>query len=264
MWSAPMRRVLELAGRSATGKGVLTRLSAPRAVYASFDEAWKAARGARHAGHEHPDAVVTHLELARTLRPSDYPALFWLSQIPKEELNVFDFGGSAGNLYYAYVERLRRRFRDCQWTVFDLPQVCAEGAKIAKERGARRLCFTQTFRAALAADLVLVSGALHYWESTIAEFLRQFERLPERILINRTPVHESAPSFITVQQTRSYAVPCIVRNRRELAEGFERAGYRLVDEWEANELSLRLPLFPELSVPRYSGFYFVRDSEPAI
>lgn len=261
--SAPTRRFLGAVGNSASGRRLLRGLSAPRAVYESFDEAWKAAGRGRHAGHDHPDAVTLHLELSRKLRPSDYPALFWLKQIPGEQLNVFDFGGNAGNLYYSYIEHLRQRFRECQWTVFDLPKVCAEGERIAKERGARKLCFTQSFRAASSANVVLVSGALHYWEGSIKDFLRQFEAAPQRVLVNRTPIHPRESSFITVQQTERYAVPCIVRNRAEMIKEFASGGYRLVDEWPATELSLRLPLFPDLNVEPYSGFYFERAGAEA-
>jgi putative methyltransferase (TIGR04325 family) len=260
----PGRRLLGALGKSERGKWLLRQVGGPRAVYDSFDAAWKAAGRDRHPGHDHPDAISTHLELARTLRPSDYAALFWLLQCPREELHVFDFGGNAGNLYYSYIGHMRQRFRDCHWTVFDLPSVCQEGARIALRRKAKNLCFTQSFGAAASADVLLISGALHYWEGSIPEFLRQFERLPERVLVNRTPVHARARSFITVQQTESYAVPCIVRNRREMVEGFLARGYKLLDEWRAMELSLTLPLFPELNVPHYSGFYFEREPSEAV
>ena len=38
----------------------------------------------------------------------------------------------------------------------------------------------------------------------------------------------------------------------------ESAGYELVDRWPALELALRMPLFPDRTVPHYSGFYFRR------
>lgn len=257
--SRPARAVLGGFAKMESGRRLLARVGGPRAVFASFEEAWRAAGRGRHAGHDHPEAIATHLELSRRLRPSDYAALFWLLQSSREELCVFDFGGNAGNLFYSYIAHLRRKFRDCHWTVLDLPSVCAEGSRIAKERKAHNLRFTQSFAPASDAEVLLISGALHYWEGTIPEFLHQFEKLPEKVLINRTPVHPSADTFITVQQTHHYAVPCVVRNRRELVQEFQTNGFRLIDEWSVGELGLKLPLFPELSVPQYSGFYFERE-----
>jgi len=40
-------------------------------------------------------------------------------------------------------------------------------------------------------------------------------------------------------------------------------GYTMVDRWPAHELALRMPLFPDRTVPNYSGFYFHRDGAKA-
>ena len=44
----------------------------------------------------------------------------------------------------------------------------------------------------------------------------------------------------------------------ELRTAFAAEGYQMIDRWRAMELSLKLPLFPKLSVPFYSGLYFSR------
>jgi len=109
--------------------------------------------------------------------------------------------------------------------------------------------------------VLLVSGSLHYWERPIREFLDQFQQFrwaPPRIVVNRTPTQNEGPSFVTVQNACTYAVPCIVRNETEMANEFASRGYRLADQWKAAELALRLPLFPSKTVRMYSGFYFVR------
>jgi putative methyltransferase (TIGR04325 family) len=256
----PVKQALSRLGGTEFGRGLLQRLSEPRGVYGSFEEAWSKAAERSHAGHDHPTAVGTHLELARRLRPSDYPALYWISQIPDRELRLFDFGGNAGNLFYSYVPYLECRFRALHWTVYDLPAVRAAGERIALERGATGLSFAESPSNAGTRDLLLVSGALHYWERPLEAFLSQFEPLPPRVLLNRTPVRRHGETFITVQKTAEYAVPCIVRNERELLEAFTAAGYQLVDRWDAPELSLRLPLLPQFNVPEYSGYYFEAEA----
>lgn len=254
--SEPCRAILTALGESRTGRRLLNRLSAPFGVYDTFDEGWLAARRAKPTGHEHPDDVKIHLALSKSLRPSDYAVLYWLSRLAAEELSVFDFGGNVGNLYYSYLPYLRYRSQTIEWTVFDLAPIIEEGRILSAQREAPELKFTSSPRDAPEKSIVLVSGAFHYWEKSIPEFLEQFTKPPTHIILNRSPVHEKYRSFVTVQRTESYAVPCIVRNAQAMIQDFAAAGYTMVDRWSALELRLRLPLFPDRSVQRYSGFYF--------
>jgi putative methyltransferase (TIGR04325 family) len=257
-YSRPLQDALNALGKWPAGKALLNEISHPRGVYGSFPEAWAAAGRGRHAGHDHIDSVKTHFALSERLRSSDYAALYWISQINRQEICVFDFGGNIGNLFYSYRPYLSRRFARVVWKVMDLPMVCEEGRKLARERNEKNLTFTETVKDAKGCDLLLVSGSFHYWERPIGEFLSQFETAPPRIIVNRTPTQNEGPSYITVQNAGTYAVPCIVRNESEMATEFAKRGYRLADQWKAAELALRLPLFPSKTVRMYSGFYFAR------
>jgi putative methyltransferase (TIGR04325 family) len=117
------------------------------------------------------------------------------------------------------------------------------------------LKFTSSLADSKDLQVLLVSGAFHYWEKGVGEFLRQFADRPEHILINRSPLHETLGPFVTVQRTQACAFPCIVHNARELIAAFATEGYVLVDRWQTLELSLKLPLFPDETVPFYSGLY---------
>lgn len=203
--------------------------------------------------------MKTHLELSKTLRASDYAVLFWLCRINSKSFRIFDFGGNIGNLYYSYSKYLSAEPGAIDWTVFDFPGVTAEGRKIASERGATGLKFTDSPAGLSRSHVLLVSGSFHYWEKSERDFLLQFPVFPDHILLNRTPVHETLPSFITVQRTRTYAVPCIVRNAAEMLANFASLGYIAVDRWPALELALKLPFYPDRSLPSYSGFYFRRN-----
>lgn len=257
-YSSPFVSALNAVGRWPPGRALLNQISHPRGVYADFRDAWTAAGRGRHAGHDHTDSIKTHLVLADRLRSSDYTALYWISQVEQSEIRVFDFGGNIGNLFYSYLPYLSGRFGQITWKAMDLPMVCEEGRRIAKERNAMNLTFTESARDAEGCDVLLVSGSFHYWERPIPEFLDQFQWPPPRIVVNRTPTQNDGPSFVTVQNAGAYAVPCIVRNETEMAREFARCGYRLADQWKAAELALRLPLFPSKTVRMYSGFYFVR------
>lgn len=257
--SNPCRNMLTGIAKSDLGKRVLNRVGAPRGIFANFDQAWAAARQFEPAAHNHPEAIKTHLVLSTRLRASDYAVLFWLSELRLAQLRVFDFGGNVGNLYYSYGSYLEKDERRLTWTVFDLPTVMDEGRKLAKERGVRELRFASSVEEGSGSDVLLASGALHYWEKDLRSFLQQFAAVPKHIFVNRTPVHAQRDAFITVQTTDSYAVPCLVRNESAMIAEFAAEGYKLADRWPVLELALRMPLFPDYALPNYSGFYFRRS-----
>ena len=249
------RRMLSSIGHSARGEKILRQLGRHHGVFDSFKDAWAAAAEDRHAGHDHPDSVRYSIELASSLRPSDYAALYWLLRLSPSS-SILDYGGSVGNLFYNYCPFLSDH-ASLTWIVNDLPSVIAEGRRLAVERGvAHQLSFTETLQDAPETEILLASGAIHYWEHEIEEFFAQLRGRPEHVIVNRTPLHESARAFITIQRNENYAVPCIVRNAGEFIASFERLGYVLVNRWRALELAINMPLFPEKAVPWYSGFYF--------
>lgn len=256
--AAPFRNVLTQIGKNEAGRKSLNWLANNRGVFSTFEEGWEAARQVLPAGHEHPAEIAVHLEMSKTLRPSDYNVLYWLLRIGDRGLEIFDYGGNIGNLYYSYLPYLNG-VEKLDWTVFDIPSVIAEGEKLARERNAAGLKFTSSPAENKNLQVLLVSGAFHYWEKSVAEFLRQFADRPEHIFINRTPLHETLGPFVTVQRTQACAFPCMVHNAKELIAAFAAEGYVLMDRWQTWELSLKLPLFPNETVPFYSGLYLKYD-----
>jgi putative methyltransferase (TIGR04325 family) len=254
----PCRRLLQLAGKSRVGHRLLNAMSGHRRLFRSFDEAWECAKRSTYAGHDHPDYILEHLFLAKSLRPSDYAALYWLLRINAENPRVFDFAGNIGNLFYSYYPYLKRAGEPLDWTVFDLPRTLEKGREIAASRSAPGLSFADSLRGFSEEQTLLVSGAFHYWETSVREFIGQFPQRPRHVILNRTPVHDTQPPFITIQHRGSYAVPCLVRNKKELASAFAAEGYVMIDQWPALELSLKMPFLPNYTVPNYSGFYFRR------
>jgi putative methyltransferase (TIGR04325 family) len=255
----PCRRMLTSLHKNKLGARLLNRISYPRSVFKSFDEAWQAAKRVSYAGHDHPDYLQFQAGLAGMLRPSDYAVLYWLTRTGMSPLRVLDYAGSVGNVYYSYAGHLRQFAGRLEWVVFDLPPVVEEGRRIAAERGEQELQFASSL-AEVEGDFVLhISSAFHYWEKTVAEFAAHLPCQPMHIIVNRVPVNKNEDTFVTVQYKKTYAVPCMVRNRDEFVSDFEAEGYTLVDSWTAPELRLRMPLFPTHDVPAYSGFYFCRQ-----
>ena len=248
-------RLLAQTEKRPFGRRILQYVGRRHGMYGTFAEAWKAAAMGRYAGHDHASNLANHLNLAKNLRPSDYAALYWLSRI-EDDLNIFDFGGNVGNLYYSYFPYLSVDEHRVDWTVYDLPKTIEEGRKIAGVRSPKGLRFTGEMRSTHDYNVLLISGALHYWEDSIEVLFERLSHRPAHVVLNRTPMHATEPSFITIQRFDDFAMPCIVRNANELVDSFKKLGYSLINRWEASELSIRMPLFPEKSVAHYSGFYF--------
>jgi putative methyltransferase (TIGR04325 family) len=227
-----------------------------RRTFRSFDEArWVASKYAVPS-HEHPENISTHAYRTEKIRPSDYPLLFHLQPLMDEVNSVLDIGGSVGNLFYCYSKYLRYA-PAMTWTVLEVPATVAAGSHIAKERGEQRLRFIERIEDCEEVGIVIISGALHYFEQLPHELTHGLRRQPRHVFINRTPVI-NGPTTITIQDHENYIAisPARILSRCVLLGAMEKAGYELVDDWKAPELRLRIPLHPEASVSAYSGFYF--------
>jgi putative methyltransferase (TIGR04325 family) len=188
-------------------------------------------------------------------RPSDYPVLFHLSRLPLEGLRVFDLGGTLGNLFYLY-DRYLTFPASLRWTVHDLPRNMGRGREYARQRDETRIHFAEKAGDACGHDLLLVSGALHYFEFDLPDFLAGLAVRPRGVLVNRTPLVK-APTAATVQFAyRGVMVACRLLNRSDLVTRMTALGYELVDTWRAPEFSIKLPYDPDYWVKEYTGLYF--------
>jgi putative methyltransferase (TIGR04325 family) len=208
----------------------------------------------RFSMQEHPDAVENHLHLSERARPSDYAVLFYLQQILPECRSVLDIGGNAGNLFYCYSQYLNYP-ENFTWTVYDLPKIAEMGRAIAAQRGELRLHFLGSLAECGPMNIVLISGALHYFTEMPPAFLKQLPAMPQHVFINRTPISRGR-SVVSIQDAVSYLAPARTINRDELIGSMQQAGYQLADEWSAPELGLDMPLNPRETVRAYSGMYF--------
>jgi putative methyltransferase (TIGR04325 family) len=261
--------LLNFLGGHSAGRNFITRLRSNRIalslldaslgfrrVFPSFPAAQACASQYIQAGHEHPDEIRYHTSVSDVIRESDYPLLFHLAPLAPALRHVFDLGGNVGNLFYAYQTNLHFPDR-LVWTVFDLPMKKPLGEKLAAERGETRLRFANTVAEASGSDVFVASGSLHYFEQPLHEILRSLEHLPNYVFVNRTPCSTGA-DLITVQDNRSYLVPCKLHNRANLIAGMQVLGYELHSEWQVHERRLLVPTHPDLSARTYSGFYFRR------
>lgn len=225
-------------------------------AFETLEEAEAAVAPYAFDGHENPANASTHLDLSRAARPSDYAVLYHLQRHLSGIRRIFDLGGNVGNLFYCY-SRYLTFSEDLQWQVLDLPANMERGRSVALSRGAHQLSFVNDWTNADGADLLLVSGALHYLRQSLASMISTLDRPPTYVLINRTPITDG-PAFATVQDGGDYRVACMIHNRATLIREFESAGYDLKDCWQAAERSLTIPGDPDHSLPSYSGLFFLR------
>ena len=253
---APGRRLILRLRSQRWSQSLLESALAYRNTFPSFAEAQSSASKYIAAGHEHPDEIRYHTSIADSIRESDYPVLFHLAPLAAGLRRVFDLGGHVGNLFYAYQHKICFS-SDITWTVYDLPHKRPFAEKLAKERNETRIRFADTLAEADGSDVFIASGSLHYFEQPLDEILRGLEHPPPHVFVNRTPF-SAGKSLITVQDNRSYLVPCTLHSRSELISGMVNLGYELVSEWPVHERKLCVPLYPDLTAHAYEGFYFRR------
>jgi putative methyltransferase (TIGR04325 family) len=225
-----------------------------RRAFPSFAAAQACASRFISSGHEHPDELRYHASIVGTVRESDFALLFHLAPLAPTLRNVFDLGGNVGNLFYTYQTQLSFP-STLRWTVYDLPMKKPLGERFAVARGETRIRFADSLGEASGSDVFIASGSLHYFQEPLPEILRSLQQLPKHVFVNRTPFSLGA-AFITIQDNRSYLVPCKFHSRATLVTGMQGLGYQLQSEWPVHERRLLVPTHPDLCPRTYSGFYF--------
>jgi putative methyltransferase (TIGR04325 family) len=248
--TGPMRNALQCFAGTSPGYRLLNRLSGSSGIFHTFAEARLVAAGLGMGGHDEPTQsnVYSHV-----FRQSDYPIVYWLSRLAPRRL--FDFGGALGNLYYLYRDYID--VSGFEWLVYDLPEVIERGRERAAREHVTNVRFTADLSEGCDCDVLLTSGALHYWEQSLSTLFANLNERPRHVLINRSPMTDNE-QYIVIQKLPQVALPCVVRNRARLIRDFEHLGYTFVDEWVEPTRGLTVPLFPRYDVKEYFGFYFRR------
>jgi putative methyltransferase (TIGR04325 family) len=233
---------------------ILNALLGYHRVFDDLPQAVAAAEPYSGGGHLSPEVGTLHLSLSESPRPSDYAALYHMQTAISGWSKIFDLGGNVGNLFYCY-KRYLELPPHLLWQVYDLPKWTEEGRRLAGERGEKQLQFTQNWEDASGADLLLVSGSLHFFDPPVYHMVAGLPEKPASILINRSPLIDGSTKA-TVQDGNNHRTARVLHNRRELIAAFETIGYELIDSWEAAELAFKIVGKPEFSAPSYSGLYF--------
>lgn len=222
--------------------------------HASHRAAAGAAPSQLPIGYDNPDAGRMYVERLSRVYPADYPMLFWLNRLLPDTSRVFDLGGHVGIAWYAYQQFLRYP-TGLRWTVYDMPAVIAEGARLASERGARTLDFTPRIDDGDGADVLIAAGSLQYMEEQLNDVLMRWSSRPRHLLINKTPTHESE-EYYTLQNIGASYCPYRIAHVDRLPAALGAMGYEQVDRWECAELHCTVPFAPGANPITYRGWYF--------
>jgi putative methyltransferase (TIGR04325 family) len=228
-----------------------------RGVYDSFAAAVADLPGGSAIGYDQPGTADFYRQFMKSPREWDYPVLYWLHRLGPDLQSVFDHGGHVGILYYALRPYLSvgAGFR---WRVQDVPSIVAAGRKLAVERSAEQLEFTEAFNDANGCEVLLSSGSLQYMEQSPVELLASLSNCPKHLIINMLPQHESE-EFVTVNSLGVSLCPYKVRHRGRFLRSMEQAGWRLCDEWQNMGKACPIPFHDRFNGVEYYGEYFRRD-----
>jgi len=227
-----------------------------RGLFTDFAEARRSAPRTKPLGMDSPEYTDHHADRADYVHAYDYPFLFWLGNLLSCARRIFDFGGNVGVHYYAYSKYLEFS-EDLEWQVCELPNLVADGTRMATERGARNLTFTSRFEVADGSDILIAAGSIQYVEESLANQLARLVDKPEHLLLNKLPLYDGEP-FVTLQNGGPVFVPQHVFNRTQFIASLAELGYAEVDEWEVPGFSCAIPFDPDHLVRTYSGLYLRR------
>ncbi len=201
---------------------------------------------------DHEERLQNHL----TLRPHDYPILYWLTRLLPTigHGGLVDFGGSIGVSYYAYRDRLPLP-PGMRWIVCDLPEVVAQGQAFADAHGVQELRFTDRIEIIDDAGILFTAGCLQFVEESLAEILGALDKPPHHVLINRLALTDRA-SYVTLHNTGFSISPCRVDNATAFVASLAVLGYLCEDCWRCLENPVDVPFHPECALRHSLGFYF--------
>lgn len=240
--------------------GFRYRFSDSRGVYASFDEALKAAPAGALHGYDHAALAATYRQQdLDQLAEYEYPLLHHLEKILAAQtmpVTVLDFGGNTG----IHFLRLRQRldFTRVHWIVMDLPAITQVGRELCSHYPNIRFINNLQELDGSVVDVLVAYGSLQYVEDFGQFFLPQLQPPPQHIIAGQLLLHAGA-TFVTLQNGGSGTYyPQYVFNRDAWLQSMTLAGYAVVDSWRDYSNACSIPFHPERSVACSWGFYFRR------
>jgi len=226
-----------------------------RGVFSSFAEANRSAPRNKPLGFNCAEYGREFRDRLNRVYSFDYPMLFWLNCLLRNDITIFDFGGHAGTHFYAYSKYLAYP-SGLKWIVCDLPEITRAGEDLAREQQKKGISFTNRFEDCNGADILIAAGSLQYIESpSFSEQLATLSDKPRHLLLNKLPLY-NGETFVTLQNGGPSYHPQYVFNRGQFIQSIRLVGYELVDQWSVETHPGKIPFHPEKSFYCHSGLCF--------
>jgi len=225
-----------------------------RGIFETFEQAIAAAPKNSKIGYNYPELAKEYqTSFGKEIASYDYPMLFWLKELLKEDCTLFDFGGNVGIHFYSY-ERYLSYPHNLKWVVCDLPAIVKAGEELVKQENRTELSFTTMIEQAEKADIFMASGSVQYLGSLSASLAKLTDK-PKHLLINRLPLCQGK-TFVTLQNGGLVLYPLYVFNRQEFIDSICGIGYRIIDTWKDRSEPCAVPFHPEFNSLTFNGLYF--------
>jgi putative methyltransferase (TIGR04325 family) len=222
-------------------------------VYPTFEAARTAAPRSKPADYD--DSAYGYVTNHNFVNPSDYPILYWLSQVIPPCTSLADFGGNVGMAYYSFRKYLPLP-RDFRWIVYDLPYIVEAGKKVREtEEHREQLSFTTDLEQLNGVEIFYAAGCLQYVQEPLSTILLKLTHKPKHLLLNKLPISQTS-AYYTLQNTGTAFCPYRVLNHQELVQSLSTLGYGLVDLWTNPDMPLIIPDAVTYSLRAFSGMYF--------
>ena len=222
-------------------------------VYKNFQEASQNFPGDNFGYNNEQSSqrlLIRCREISKKIQQHEYPLFFYLNIILNEKkfFEIFDLGGAFAVHYLNFIKfSIHHNFN---YTICDVERIIEKARLEFKQYN--NLYFTSNQNDLENKDIFISSGALCY----IDDFsIAKINNKPQHVLLTRIPLQNKVPTFVTVQNASSSFNPTFVFNRYEFINNYLNFGYKLIDEWKSDEQCI-IPLNRNISVTRYSGFYF--------
>jgi putative methyltransferase (TIGR04325 family) len=237
------------------------RFSERRGVFETFSQAEAAAPKWKKIGYDHDDVASGYREsLNLTLDSSDYPLLYHLDHVLRDQSTVLDIGGNIGVHYLRY--RPYFKSASVRWIVYDVPAITKVGREACVEFPG--VAFINDFSeiSGNRIDVLHASDSAQYFEDWGLMLSRLIEKQmrPAHILFEQVPVYDG-PQFVTLQNGGSVYYPHYVFNRKRFVGAITKLGYEITDSWSINESHCNIPFHPEKDVHALTGYCFSDPSE---
>lgn len=155
-----------------------------------------------------------------------------------QEVNVLDFGGSLGSVYFQN-RSILKSLEPYKWHIVEQPHFVEAGKKSIPEITFHAK-IEDFVKAKYSKDILLYSSVIQYFDRPYEWVKRGLDAGFKYIIIDRTYFNPQTGERIAVQYVPPYiydaAYPCCLLDKNKLRRFIEKAGYTQLDKWISFDL----------------------------